>query len=145
MQPNIVCFFSYLVIMDSKHCVAPSGHAPGIPSPGEGASPCTPPNFTGASVKAEKEPGLSGYFCSWTACESSTTQGLPSLNTFPRQHELTQQCWQPVTQTYAQEWTGNKHTPQYWFTYIHETLDVGTGMAATEGFTWREEESHQLV
>lgn len=121
--------------MDSKHCVAPSGHALGVPSPGEGAGPYTPPTFTGASVKAEEEPRLSGYFCSWTACESSTTQGLPSLNTFPWQHELTQQCWQPVTQTYPQEWTGNKHGPQYWFTYIYEMLDVGTEMAAIEGFT----------
>lgn len=73
------------------------GHAPGVPSAGEGAGPRSPPAFAGSSVQEEEEPGLSGHFCPRAAGEPPTPQGLASLHTFPRQHELTQQRWQSVT------------------------------------------------
>lgn len=84
-----------------------SGHASGVPSPGEGTSPCSPPSFTGSSVQEEEEPGLSGHGRSWPACKPSAAQGLSALHTFPRQHELSQQCWKSVTQAFTQERPGN--------------------------------------
>lgn len=84
-----------------------SGHAPGVPSPGEGAGPRPAPGVAGPSVQEEEEPGLSGRGAPRPACQPSAAQGLSALDAVPRQHELAQQRWEPVAQAFAQERAGN--------------------------------------
>lgn len=89
------------------------GHAPGVPGPGEGAGPWTPPLCAGPSIKKEKESGISVVFSACAANQPSTPQRLTALHALTRQHELTEQHWKPVAQTHPQVWPGKTNSVSY--------------------------------
>lgn len=82
------------------------GHAPGVPGPGEGAGPWPPALRAGPSIQKEKESGISVVLGAGAAHQPSAAQRLTALHALPRQHELTQQHWEPVAQTHAQGGAG---------------------------------------